>query len=922
MRFDRVRLRNFKPYADADLRLDRGVSVVLGPNGSGKSSLLQACFFALYGSKALEDVTLEDLVTRGAEETEVELWFTHDGDSYHVRRRVRTTGDRARTAECVLETPAGPVEGATAVRERVVEMLRMDADAFVNCAYVRQGEVNKLIHATPGERQDMIDDLLQLGTLETYRERAGQARLGVGDLLEGQREVAANLTEQIETKAEKNLHARLNELESERADVEGEIDRFEGNREQARETRDDARTVLDRHEEAREELADLESTTEDLREAVAETERERDELETELAETRERRSERADERADLLSDLDGDDLLPDADLLAPETADDADASADLPDPSTVALDPGADADAVGESLAAVETVADLLADRERDAATRVRELDGERERLLERATELASEVEQRREEADDLAVGLEAERATLAERRERLDDVDERIADLEARFEDAPVDRGEVAARLADLRDERDSLTEELRDLRTERDALAERIEEAESLLAEGRCPECGQPVEDSPHVDRLDDDRERRADLDAEVDALQEAIADVDERIDEAEPLQEAAEELDRLEANREDVEQLIRDKAESVADDEGRVEDRRERAAELDAEAERKREAAADVAERIEAAEERVAAVEDALVTVREGRGRVERAIEAGERVADLDDRAVSLAEERERLAELNDERRERLAELRERRDDLREEFDERTVGEAREELERAQSYLDDVEAKLEDLRERRDDLRERVGGVKGELRELENLREQQAAVERKVDALESLHGEVEELEATYGDLRADLRRRNVEVLERILNDTFDLAYGGDSYAGIELGDDYELTVSQKDGETLDPEQLSGGERALFNLSLRTAIYRLLAEGVEGTAPLPPLILDEPTVFLDSEHVSRLIDLVESMRDLGVEQIVVVTHDDELLGAADGVVTVRKDSTTNRSTVERSETVAPPAE
>jgi len=47
------------------------------------------------------------------------------------------------------------------VREFVTELLRMDAEAFVNCAYVRQGEVNKLINATPRERQDTIDDLLQ-----------------------------------------------------------------------------------------------------------------------------------------------------------------------------------------------------------------------------------------------------------------------------------------------------------------------------------------------------------------------------------------------------------------------------------------------------------------------------------------------------------------------------------------------------------------------------------------------------------------------------------------------------------------------------------------------------------------------------------------------------------------------------------------
>jgi exonuclease SbcC len=105
----------------------------------------------------------------------------------------------------------------------------------------------------------------------------------------------------------------------------------------------------------------------------------------------------------------------------------------------------------------------------------------------------------------------------------------------------------------------------------------------------------------------------------------------------------------------------------------------------------------------------------------------------------------------------------------------------------------------------------------------------------------------------------------------------------------------------------------DALDPEQTSGGERAVFNLSLRCAIYRLLSEGIEGAAPMPPLIFDEPTVFLDSGHVSKLVELVESMRELGVEQIVVVSHDDELVGAADDMVRVRKDPTTNRSHVER---------
>jgi len=75
-------------------------------------------------------------------------------------------------------------------------------------------------------------------------------------------------------------------------------------------------------------------------------------------------------------------------------------------------------------------------------------------------------------------------------------------------------------------------------------------------------------------------------------------------------------------------------------------------------------------------------------------------------------------------------------------------------------------------------------------------------------------------------------YGDLRAELRQRNVAELERTLNETFELVYGNDAYSHIELDGEYVLTVYQKDGEPLDPEQLSGGERALFSSTSRCAV------------------------------------------------------------------------------------------
>ena len=111
----------------------------------------------------------------------------------------------------------------------------------------------------------------------------------------------------------------------------------------------------------------------------------------------------------------------------------------------------------------------------------------------------------------------------------------------------------------------------------------------------------------------------------------------------------------------------------------------------------------------------------------------------------------------------------------------------------------------------------------------------------------------------------------------------------------------------------IYEKDGTPLEPKLLSGGERAIFNLVLRCAIYRLLSHspGTTGSVELPPLILDEPTVFLDRGHVHQLIKLIDMMRDIGVGQILIVSHDESLIDSADHVFVVEKDPITNSSSI-----------
>lgn len=881
MKVQQIRLENFKCYGTATLQLDHGVTVVHGVNGSGKSTLLEAVFFALYGSKSLDGRTLDDVITTGETETAVELEFTHDGGTYHVERRLKHRGDRASTTTCVLETPDGTVDGARDVRAAVTDLLRMDADAFVNCAYVRQGEVNKLIHASPSERQDMIDDLLQLGALEAYRERASDARLGIKDVLDEVRGQTSELADQIDAKEDKNLHERLNELESDRSELIDNIEHYEDQHREAERTLETAQDVLERHEETRDEIDQLETDIAALRETITETEREREQLTDQIRDLRDDKETTIAERQEILDEWE------------------------------------IDGDAVDDRLETLAADDETLREQLEDYKLAIQERTSEAERLRERAAELSDESTEKREAADELTATIEDDAETITERESTLADLESEIQAAREQFDDAPVAFGEAEAYEQTLQDERETLQSKRTDLTASIRTTTEAIEDAEALLAEGKCPECGQPVADSPHVDVLDDRREELAVLEDEREELADEIETLDDQLDRAATLREAERTVEQLETNRENVRQLLSEKRETLSERRDQCETLREQADALDAEAEAKRERAADIDDEVAEIRTALGEVNAERSDVATEREALERATELADEIDRLERKHESLQEQRTNKAELNEERRTRLSEKRDRKRDLEDEFDTDRIEQARTEKQNAAQYIEQVEDQLAELRERREDIQNAIGAVKNELDELEALRERFDAAKQRRSDLESLYEEAQTLQETYGELRSELRQQNVDTLERLLNETFDLVYQNDSYAEIDLDGDYQLTVYQKDGEPLEPEQLSGGERALFNLSLRCAIYRLLAESVDGAAPMPPLILDEPTVFLDSGHVTQLVSLVESMRQLGVEQIVLVSHDEELVGAADDLVRVEKNSTSNRSRLERTDGV-----
>ena len=885
MRFDRLTVTGYRCFEEADVRFEPGVTVVRGVNGAGKSSLLEACFFALYGAAALRtaNATLEDVITTDAERCTVSLWFTHADAEYRVRRELKRAQDRASQDTAVLETPEGRIDGARAVDDRIASLFRMDAESFLSCAYVRQGEVNKLIEASPDERQDIIDGLVRLGVLETYRDRASEARLGVKHVRDSVAGALSDVTDQLDEKSEGDLEAARERVGGQLAEVTERIADLRERREEAAERKAEAESVIEAQAEARTRLADVREEVGRVEDAIEDTERARTDLEAEI------------------EDLD--EQIETAEAEVREALSQAAAEG-------VEIEPDAEPGAIEEALGTVVDEQETLGSEIDTTQVRVEQARTEATQLSEEADELDERAEKREQQARKLDETIEEGETEIVETRATIEDIEGRIDEARGRFEDAPVAFGEAGEMRREAEAEREEIGEELTGVTSELKATRQAIERAEDLREAGKCPTCGQDVEGSPHVHSLDDDREEAADLEAKREELREKVSEIDERIERAGTLAEVETTVEMLREKRAAKREVLEGRIESIEDRRAQAETYREEASEASEAAGEKRTERGEVVERVSEYETELETLRERREAVRERRTHLETATRAHEKRGDLENERAQAKQRYEGLGDLLDERREGLDTKRSRLDDLEKQVDEERVAAAETASEEAEERIEAIDGDVEEAETRRDGLQNQLGRIESELDQLEALRERRATLQQRADVLASLYEECEELQRMYADLRADLRQRNIAALERLVNEVFDLAYRNDAYDRITLDGEYRATVHEKSGATLEPGKLSGGERVLFNLALRCGIYQLLAEGTEGTAPMPPLILDEPTAHLDAGHVEQIDGVVSRMREIGVEQTIVVSHTDELIDAADHRLTVSQQPATNRST------------
>ena len=181
----KLALRNFMCYRDDVPPLyfeSFHVVCLCGDNGNGKSALLDAITWALWGkARAKSD---DDLIHLGEGEMEVEFEFAVGPNSYRVlRKRAKgklTKGGLRGTGQSLLElqvaTPEGfsPITGNTIgeTQQRIIEILRMDYQTFINSALLLQGRADEFSMKRPGERKEVLTNILGLSLYDDLEKLA------------------------------------------------------------------------------------------------------------------------------------------------------------------------------------------------------------------------------------------------------------------------------------------------------------------------------------------------------------------------------------------------------------------------------------------------------------------------------------------------------------------------------------------------------------------------------------------------------------------------------------------------------------------------------------------------------------------------------------------------------------------------------
>lgn len=889
----KVRLQNFISHRSSELEFDYGVNVITGPNGAGKTSILDAVSFALFNLHGRG--RKENLINQTADEARVVVEFQESGLTYGVEWSV----DRWKPANGVLfrlqngERVVIARGGERAITSEVEKIIGLDRSVFQQSIYVRQGEVESLVSATPAVRKEVIAKLLGLEDLE---------------------------------KAYQGMRGLINEYQVAASRLAGELSRKP--------------MVENQVEELGREIRRLKATLSLETRKLAGIERELKILEEKL-----RMLEEKEARFHALSSKR---LVLEAELTyLKQTL--SEKEVELTKAETAFRKVISLKKAVGK-LPLMERYVELFkmkGELEKDVKLQLQTLhrldelkdtllrNEDRWREYEEKSLLAAQMRKARESVEGAGEALkevekriQQDTAELEEKERKLTQELARHSQIVGETVNAENIEAAHARRMRELQALKGRLRERADELKLKIGGFEEKLAELEfkldRIVKAEACPVCGRKL--TSHF---------RKKLQSELDDARKEVKASTRRL--TSELEKVKEEEKRCEREIQRVASIdpkkVREAAVEVAELKRKLAWEKMDAKKLEKKAETLKKISVE-SEKLEALLEGLKEPYQEYESAKREIARWPSRQEVEDALNEANRRLKTISQELETLTKqlgfkpVNPERE--LADLRARK----EEHDKNEHLAAR--RNQLQADLFEVKRKLTGKGLELENILkevEKLGYREDEHKEVSETCEEKRRVKRKVEKtivevearLKSVEAEKLRLEAELNQLSGkELEKRKLETFIKVL-ETVRRAFHKDGvqklirgrakpllekttweflekfnldYSNVMLDDDYNITVTGSAGPQA-VEQLSGGERVALAIALRLAIAHILSGKVET------IMMDEPTIHLDEERRMELINILNAFFKEGgriAPQVIVITHHPELQDIADIAYTVNK--------------------
>lgn len=891
--------------------------MIIGENGTGKSSILEGIYFAFTGEGWR--TSKEGLVNMYTEkQAEVSLKFSYNDETYVIRRFI---GKQQTDYIAKLDAKNNYIvlaRGAKEISKLLEKLLGVNPKTFTMISVIRQGGLTELFEMSPKDRKDFIDKLIGLHRYTNIGEKLQDVKIEVPGVtaplrpVEGLdddvQSVLASIRQAYYSKYE-DLSRVKNDLESERKKLEN-LESLIAEK-KLREKAAELQELETKEKELREKVSKLEAEKEQLNLRINTLLTKHSFIQTQIEETK----RGIDELEVKIKYLEFESVLNQVESIMRELNSlkqlYEEKLASLRRLQNIYNEVKKYREKYGNELADAEKKFSELNSLCEEATTSRNELDGQIRKLTGKMETLTSKLKPIENNLIRLLEDL------------GLDTREHSYELVKQKYENA---QGQLAL----LRTQLDQITRREGEIENMIRSAKEKIDLMESTL-EPVCPLCKRPLsgkdresliktleeELARHRKEMEDLQREKERLISELRKLEDLVKrlaeivpryeDYDNTVRQINELKDVLNKLEKQKVEKDKVVNELCPKRDEMMRDlqgwrsvERLVNEQELKSLETEVEA---------IDKKIHELQEYIlntlsktpfaikASLDDLEQVVTEARRLVNGAREANMQRTSLTSKLESLRVQEEELSREIRQLEEKINEIEKTLSEEKKKLEEisKRVSEAK----AAKDELMELEKRIEASKTRVKDLADKADSLKKEIADVEEKARRLWDAYRKAAIVAWLRREVFHRDGLPKVLRKKYIEATKLLVEKMLKG-FELGF-----EQVEINEEYEVAVKRRGATNYQPvNTLSGGESVVVGILLLLAMHQVVTSGKIGF-----LALDEPTIHLDEERRRKLISTLKEFKGGNkIPQLIVVTHDQDVIEAADTVIRVLKENNISR--------------